>query len=60
MVKYSLEIQVKVAVKNKVVQMEINLSSSKKFSQSQSKMVKKRFIIDAEMTEYHLNIDISV
>jgi hypothetical protein len=45
-----LNILVKSAVKNKVVQIEIKLSSGKNLSQSQSKMV-KNFISDAEMTE---------
>jgi hypothetical protein len=43
----SLEIIVKVAVKNKVVQMDIKLSSCKTLCQYQTKKV-KNFIIDAK------------
>jgi hypothetical protein len=54
MEKYSmaktLEILVLVAVKNKLGQMEIKLSSSDAMSPSHSKMF-KNFITDAELTE---------
>jgi hypothetical protein len=54
MVKYSMaklmKILVKVAVKNNVEQMKINLSSGKNLSQSQPKMV-KNFKIFAKILE---------
>jgi hypothetical protein len=43
-------LKVNIAVKYKVMQMEMKLRSGKNLRQSQSKMV-KNFIIDSEMTE---------